>query len=315
MPAERAERYTHTVEVCAPPGVVYGLIADASKLSLLFSPILHVEQLERDGEHERLRMWALMDGRMKSWTSLRRLDPVQRRMEFCQILPAPPLASLGGALSAHPHGPHRTRLEMTYDFSVAGGLPDDLAWARRAAAGNCRAQLAELTRGAEHWAHLDDLVLSFEDTVRVDGPPELIYDFLYRTGDWPGLVEDITRVDVTEEIPGVQHVRTHTRGRHGAHTTQSVRICFPHAGRIVHKQTAPPLPLLEAHTGEWSVLPDERGTTVLTQHSLVLRQEEVAAAPGRLAAARRSVREAVLRQDRALLAQAGHHARSAVRML
>ncbi|WP_329374979.1 aromatase/cyclase [Streptomyces sp. NBC_01483] len=317
MSGERVDRATHTVHVAAPAGVVYAVLADATRLPLYFSPSIHVERLEFDGERERLRMWSLMDGQLKSWTSWRHLDPVERRIEFRQELPAAPLRSMGGILHVRSEGRHRTELELLYDYSVTGGLPVDEAWAKRAAEGNSRTQLAELKSFAERWTRLDDLVLTFEDSVRVNGPAELVYDFLYRAGDWPELVPHVNRADLTEDAPGVQRMTMETLTEYGSHTTDSVRICFPHAGRIVYKQTVPHV-LLEAHTGEWSVVPDESGVTVLAQHSVVLREENIAAVLGEgagLAHARLHMREELGRDSRALLAHAKRHAESAVRML
>ncbi|MDQ0585879.1 aromatase/cyclase [Streptomyces rishiriensis] len=317
MSGERVDRATHTVHVAAPAGVVYAVLADAAKLPLCFSPSVHVERLESDGDRERLRMWSLLDGQLKSWTSWRHLDPVQRRIEFRQELPAAPLNSMGGTFHARSQGPHRTELELLYDFSVSSDLPETGAWAWRVADASSRTQLAELKSFAERWTRLDDLVLTFEDSVRVNGPAELVYDFLYRAGDWPDLVPHVTRADLTEDAPGVQRLTTQTLTEYGSHTTGSVRICFPHAGRIVHKQTAPHT-LLEAHTGEWSVVPDESGVTVIAQHSVVLREENITAVLGEhagLAQARRHVREELGRDSRALLAHAKRHAESAVRML
>ncbi|MFE4263106.1 aromatase/cyclase [Streptomyces sp. NPDC056883] len=317
MSAEHAAKATHKVHVTAPAGVVYGLIADAVKWPLYFSPNAHVEQLEFDGERERLRMWSLMDGQLKSWISWRHLDPVERRVEFRTELPASPMDSVAGALTVRARGPHDTELELLYDFSVAGDVPDDVAWANRATAGAICAQLADVKAFAERWTRLDELLLSFEEAVRVNGPAELVYDFLYRAGDWPGLVPQVARVDLTEDSPGVQRMTMETLTEHGSHTTDSVRLCFPHAGRIVFKQTTTP-PLLEAHTGEWFVAPDETGVTVFAQHNVVLREENITAVLGEhadLAHARRHVREALGRSSLGLLAQAKKHAESAVRVL
>ncbi|MEV6963408.1 aromatase/cyclase [Streptomyces sp. NPDC051207] len=316
MSGERVGRATHTVDVAAPAGVVFAVLADATRLPLYFSPSVHVERLQFDGERERLRMWSLMDGQLKSWTSWRRLDPVRRRIEFRQELPAAPLTSMGGTLDVRAQGPHRTQLEVQYHYD-AGGRPADEAWVERATEGNTRVQLAELKSFAERWTRLDDLVLSFEDSVRVNGPAELVYDFLYRAGDWPESVPHVTRADLTEDTPGVQRMTMETLTEYGSHTTDSVRICFPHAGRIVHKQTMPHV-LLEAHTGEWSVVPDESGVTVLAQHNVVLREENAAAVLGEgadLAHARRHVREEFGRNSRAMLAHAKRHAETAVRIL
>ncbi|WP_406415614.1 aromatase/cyclase [Streptomyces sp. NBC_00873] len=317
MSAERVDRATHHVHVAAPAGVVYAVLADAAKLPLYFSPNVHVERLEFDGERERLRMWSLMDGQLKSWTSWRHLDLVERRIEFRQELPAAPLDSIGGVLSLRGKGPYDTELELLYGFTVIDDLPDDAAWVERVAGLNSRTQLADLKSFAERWTRLDELVLSFDDSMRINGPAELVYDFLYRAGDWPELVPHVTRVGLTEDAPGVQRMTMETLTEYGSHTTESVRICFPHAGRIIYKQTATPA-LLAAHTGEWSVVPDETGVTVTAKQSVVLREENITAVLGEgadLAHARRHVRATLGRNCLALLTLAKQHAESAVPML
>lgn len=313
----RVDRATHHVRVAAPAGVVYAVLADAAKLPLFFSRSIHVERLEFDGERERLRMWCLVDGQLKSWISWRHLDPVERRIEVRQEPPVFPLDSMGGVLSVRGEGPHETELEMLYGFSVTGDLPEDLAWVGRAAALTARVQLDDVKSCAERWTRLDELVLSFEDSMRINGPAELVYDFLYRAGDWPELVPHVTRVDLAEDAPGVQRMTLQTLTGYGSSTTESVRICFPHAGRIVYKTITPP-ELLAAHTGEWLVVPDERGVTVTAKHSLVLREENITAVLGEdagLAQARRYVRQALSQHCVALFTLAKEHAESAVRML
>lgn len=318
MSAERVHRTTHQVNVAAPAGVVYGLISDAVRWPLFFPPNVHVERLEFDGTSERLRMWAIANGQVKSWTSRRLLDPEQRRVEFRQELPATPVKSMGGTWIVDAVDTGHCRLTLLHDFTVAGDAPDDAAWVERATDTNSRAELANLSRLAERWSQLDDLVLSFEDSVRVNGPAELVYDFLYRVGDWPRLVPHVSRLDLTEDQPGVQVMAMDTVTADGStHTTESVRVCFPHAGRIVYKQTATPL-LMSAHTGEWSVLPDETGVTVTSQHSVVLRPENIEPVLGPdadVATARRYVREALGRNSTATLNLAKQHAESAVHVL
>ncbi|MES5825448.1 aromatase/cyclase [Streptomyces sp. RG80] len=311
------EKTTHKVRVSASAGVVYALFADAVNWPLYFSPSVHVERLEFDGERERLRTWCFLDGELKSWTSWRRLDPVKRRVEFRQELPAPPLSALGGIVTVRSDGPDSCELELVYDFSVVDGLPADVAWAERAAEGHTRSQLSGLKAIAERWARLDELILTFEESVHVNGPAELVYDFLYRAADWPEMVPHVTRVDLTEDEPGVQRMSMETLTEYGTQAADSVRICFPHAERIIHKQVTTPA-LIQAHTGEWSVVPDERGVTVIAQHTVVLREEDIATELGEHATldhARRRVREAIGRNSRVLLAHAKQHAETAVRML
>ncbi|MGW0558875.1 aromatase/cyclase [Streptomyces sp. NPDC002926] len=318
MAGERVHRMSHSVELAAPAGVVYGLIADAVRWPLFFPPNVHVERLEFDGTNERLRMWATANGEVRSWLSHRVQDPQDRLIEFRQQNAQAPMESMNGTWIVQERGTGASVLTLLHDFTVVGNRAEDVAWAELATDTNTRSQLANIKRLAESWPQLDELVLSFEDSVRVNGPAELVYDFLYRASDWPELIPHVTRLDLTEDVPGVQVMAMDTRTADGSvHTTESVRVCFPHAGRIVYKQTTPPA-LMAAHTGEWSVLPDERGVSVVSQHSVVLREEAVAGVLGPeadLARARRYVREALGRNSTVTLDLAKRHAESAVRML
>ncbi|MGP3691653.1 aromatase/cyclase [Streptomyces sp. IBSNAI002] len=315
MSAERVHRTTHEVTVAAPAGVVYGLIADAAKWPLYFPPNVHVEQLESDGSREHLRMWATANGQIKSWTSRRTLDVAQRRIEFRQEVPASPLESMGGTWIVEPRGAAACRLVLLHDFTVAGDDADSVAWVESATDTNSRAELGNIKQLAEGWERLDDLVMSFEDSVRVDGPAERVYEFLHRVQDWPTLVPHVSRLDLTEPEPGVQIMSMDTLTADGsAHTTESVRVCFPHARRIVYKQTATPL-LMSAHTGEWSLVEDGTGVTVTSQHSVVLREENITRVLGPeagIAECRRYVREALGRNSTATLNLAKAHAESQV---
>ncbi|TQK50330.1 aromatase [Streptomyces sp. SLBN-118] len=318
MSDTRVHRTSHRAEVAAPAGVLYGLIADTVRWPLFFPPSIHVEQLEFDGTHERLRIWATANGRVTSWASVRLLDPELRRVDFRQQVPASSVESMGGTWIVEAHGGDRSQLTLLHDFTVPGDAAEQAAWVQRATDANSRVQLDSLKDMAEKWTRLDDLVLLFEDSVRVNGPAELVYDFLYRAGDWPKLAPHVRRVELTEQAPGVQVMTMDASGADGAmHTTESVRICFPHAGRIVFKQTAPPA-LMAAHTGEWSVEPDETGVTVTAQHQVVLNEEDIERVLGEgadLAAARRRVREDLGRVGTLMLALAKQHAESAVRVL
>ncbi|MHA5051051.1 aromatase/cyclase [Streptomyces sp. SD15] len=318
MAAERVHTTVHGVDVAAPADVVYGLIADATRWPWYFSSNVHVEQLDFDGRSERLRMWATADGQVRSWTSSRQLSPQDRRITFRQDPPAAPVESMLGTWTVEEVDARHSRLTLLCDFTVEGDDPAGVAWVEKAVDSNSRTELGNLSRIAEQWSRLDELILVFEDSVRVRGGAELVYDFLYWVADWPERVPHVSRLDVTEDEPGVQMVSMDTTTADGStHTTESVRVCFPHAGRIVYKQTVTP-DLLTAHTGEWSVVPDETGVTVTAQHSVVLREENVEAVLGpgaTVADARRHVRESLGRHSLATLELAKRHAGSAVRML
>ncbi|MET8578121.1 aromatase/cyclase [Streptomyces sp. NPDC005012] len=311
MTGQHVHRTSHSIDVDAPAAVVYGLISDAVRWPLFFPPNVHVERLEFDGTHERLRMWATASGEVRSWASDRVQDPQTRRIEFRQSHPQAPIDTMRGIWAVEELPGGAARLTLLHDFTVHGDRAQDAAWVERAVDTNSRSELAGVKHVAERWHKLDELVLSFEDSIRVDGPAEPVYEFLYRAGDWPDLVPHVARLDLTERAPGVQVMAMDTLTADGAsHTTESVRICFPHAGRIVYKQTTTPA-LMEAHTGEWSVVSDASGTTVVSQHSVVLREEAVerVLGPGAdLARARRHVREALGRNSTATMELAARHA-------
>ncbi|MET9887103.1 aromatase/cyclase [Streptomyces sp. NPDC006430] len=318
MTGERVHRRTYAVDVAAPAGVVYGLIADTTQWPLFVPPSIHVERLDFDGIRDRFQMWVTANGTVTSWLSRRTLDAQARSIDFHQEVPAGPALSLGGRWTVESRGAERSRLTLDHEFTVVDDRPEDVSWVERATDTNSRAELTRLKEIAECWTRLDSLLLSFEESVRIKGPAELVYDFLYGIADWPGRVPYVSRADVAEEQPGVQRVRMETLSADGPpQHTEAVRICFPHAFRIVHKHTVTPV-LLEAHTGEWSVIPDETGVTALAQHNVLLREEAVEPVLGRgtgIDEARTYVRELLGRQSSTVLNLAKQHAESAIRTL
>jgi aromatase len=311
-------RTVHDIEVDAPAGVVYGLIADPVQWPLLFPPNVYVDRLAHDGTHEHLRMWATANGQVKTWTSRRILDAGNRRIEFRQDAAAPPLSEMTGTWEVEPLGGDRCRLTLLHDFRVSGDDPEDIAWVERATDANSRAELDSLARIAGGWALMDQLVMTFEDTVRVEAPPERVYAFLERADRWPVLLPHVARLDLTEDpaLPGVQLLAMDTLTADGSsHTTESVRVCFPEEGRIVYKQTRPPA-LMSAHTGVWTVTGDARGSTVTSRHGVVLRPDAVTRVLGPtadLAAARRYVRDALGRNSTVTMTHAKRDAEAAAR--
>ncbi|MEV0323687.1 SRPBCC family protein [Streptomyces sp. NPDC050658] len=318
MSGERVRRLSHAAEVDAPAGVVYQLVADAERWPLYFPPNVHVERLDFDGVRERLRIWSVAEGQVKSWTSQRVQDAARRTVSFDQDRTVEEAASMGGTWHVTELGPARCRLTVEHVFTAADGRPQDEAWLERAAIANARSDLKSVRFLAERWARLDELVLSFEESLRVKGPAELVYGFLYDVADWPGQVPGVLAADLHEPQVGVQHAALDLAGADGTvQQVSSVRVCFPHAGRIVFKQTRPG-DLLAAHCGEYSVLPDQSGVTVLVQHHAVLREkdiERVLGAGATLADARRKVRADLGHQSRQTLQVACRHAESAVRVL
>ncbi|MGC2997817.1 aromatase/cyclase [Streptomyces sp. G35A] len=318
MAGERVHRIAHETEIAAPAGVVYGLIADAESWPLFLPPAVHVELLDFETHEERIRTWAVVDGVVRCWISRRFPDPQRRRIDF-QYDPAPaPARTMRGAWRVEERGAHACRLVLCHEYGVPPDLPGEAARIGRVLAAADAAVLERLRQLAERWTELDRLVLSFEDEIRVKGPAELVYDFLYRVDDWPGVVPHVVRTELAEKEPGVQRVATDVRGSDGvARTTESVRVCFPHAGRLVHKQTLTP-PMVAARTGEWQVVPDTSGVLVVCRQTVLVRAEEIEPflGPGAdLSGARRFLRAELGREALDVLGLARRHAESAVEVI
>lgn len=336
--SSRVHACEHTVRVAAPAGVVYGMLADAARWPVFLPSVVHAERLDFDGVQERLRMWELADeadagadagsgvggaggvlgGRVGSWHTRRVLHPDVRAVVFEQEDAVWPGSVVSGVWSVRPAG----GTECVLGLRQERGLPvaaADGAGARREAEADVYRRLAQVRRAAGWWERLDELLLSFEDRVRIEGPAELVYDFLYRIGEWPGRVAHVERAGVREDVPGIQVVSLDTCAAPGGRTvsTRVVRLCFPHAGRIVYKETLTP-GLIAAHSGEWSLLPDASGVTVVAAHQVMLRQEAIGRVLGAgtgLLEARDHVRAWLSRASTETLGLAKWHAESTVRRL
>ncbi|MEY2248941.1 SRPBCC family protein [Streptomyces sp. BF23-18] len=242
-------RARHTVAVAAPPGVVYGLLADAPRWPLHLPSCLHVERVDFDGARDRLQVWHLRNGRVRCTHARRTLHPQERRIDFeLRDSPQPdspqagavqPDAVQSGSWSVSPQGAGRSLLTLHRRHPAACGAACQEPGALQA---QIRAQLEAVREAAERWDRLDELLLSFEDSVYACGSPEIVYDFLYRVADWADLVPHVERAEVTEDRPGVQRTLLHTSdpGTGDTSVTSAVRLCFPAAGRIVHKQIPAP---------------------------------------------------------------------------
>ncbi|MFC5202458.1 SRPBCC family protein [Streptomyces sp. NPDC048448] len=313
------------VEVAAPAGVVYGLLADAVRWPVFLPSHVHVERLDFDGTQERLLVWEVAEeagapgGHVRSWHTRRVLRPQDRSVVFEEEDQARPGMVTSGVWTVRPAGETRCVLSLRQERVLPVLLAAGDSRLRGDAAADVQRRLGQVRGAAEQWEELDELLLSFEDRIRVEGPAELVYDFLYRVEDWPERLPHVEGTRVREDAPGIQVVLVDTCAAEGAGTvtTRAVRLCFPHAGRIVFKETRPPR-LLAAHSGEWSLLPDASGVTVVAAHRVMLRQDAVAGELGQntsLLEARRHVHGWLSRADRQALDLAKWHAESTVRRL
>ncbi|MFF4402707.1 SRPBCC family protein [Streptomyces sp. NPDC001480] len=318
MSAQRVHSTQHTVSVAAPAGVVYGLLADAPRWPVFLPSHVHVERMDVgpagcDGAEERLHVWAVHADHVRSSVARRVLRPQTRSIEFEQQDAFLPGAPTRGAWTVEPEGEDRSVVTLRHERPSG---PGETSGALEA---DVRAQLAVVRETAERWEKLDELLFSFQDSVRVEGPAELVYDFLYRIEDWVDLIPHVEWARVAEDQPGVQVAALDTCATESGETVtvEAVRLCFPHAGRIVYKETVTP-ELIAAHSGEWYLAPDATGVTVVSAHYVMLREEAVERALGPGAAlvdARRHVREWLGRASTEALTLAKWHAESAVRRL
>ena len=301
----------HAVTVRAPASEVYRLLAEVENWPRLFPPSVYVEYLEREGDEERIRIWATANGEAKNWTSRRELDPQGLRIKFTQEVSAPPVARMSGTWVVEPRGEGETHLRLLHSYRAVDDDPEGLAWIDQAVDQNSREELPGLKSGLEEATRTAELTLSFEDSVVVEGSAKDLYDFVNEADRWTERLPHVSTVTLTEDTPGLQVLRMDTRAVDGStHTTESVRVCFPHQ-RIVYKQTTLPA-LMTLHTGRWEFRTAEDGTvTATSQHTVVLNADNITKVLGTDAGipeARRFVRDALGANSRATLEHAKRYA-------
>jgi aromatase/bifunctional cyclase/aromatase len=266
----------HDTTIDATPDTVYAIVADATRWPLYFAPNLHVDREDLGASAERLHIWALANGEIKSWKSRRDLDAARRTIVFRQEKSAPPVVSMVGTWTVTGAG-GGTRLILDHEFAAEDEA--GVAWVKRATNDNSATELANIKALAERWTERNRLTTTFEDAMLIDAPLQAVYDFLYRADEWPKRLPHVSRLDLIEDEPNVQRMTMETRGADGStHTTESVRICFPHT-RIPYKQVIPPA-LMAAHTGEWTLRTTAEGVLATSRHSVVVEERAITAVLG-----------------------------------
>ncbi|MEW1777534.1 aromatase/cyclase [Streptomyces sp. NPDC086777] len=300
----------HEITVSAPAAEVYRLIADVANWPRIFPPTIYVDHLERSGNEELIGIWATANGEAKNWTSHRVLDPEGLRITFRQTVSTPPVASMGGTWIIEPAGEDASRVRLLHDYTAVGDDPAGLAWIDEAVDRNSRSELAALKTNVELATASQELTFSFEDTVRVDGAAKDLYDFVNEADRWSERLPHVATVRLTEDTPGLQTLEMDTRAKDGStHTTKSYRVCLD-GRKIAYKQTTLPA-LMNLHTGYWTFRETDEGTFASSQHTVVLRPENIAQILGPeagVAEAREYVRGALSTNSRATLNHAKAYA-------
>ncbi len=307
MSEQALREVEHGITVLAPAKEVYRLLAEVENWPLLFPPSVYVDYLERDGNTERIRIWATANGEARNWISLRELDPVRLRIGFRQEVSAPPVAEMNGTWIIEPISERETRLRLLHAYRAVDDDPAGLDWIDKAVDRNSSQELPGLKAGLEQASTSAELRLSFTDSVRIAGSSKDVYDFINEADRWRERLPHVSEVTLTEDTPGLQVLRMETLTKDGtAHTTESVRVCFPHY-KIAYKQTTLPA-LMSLHTGYWTFEEGTDGiTTASSQHTVVINTANIAGVLGSSAGvpeARAFIRDALGSNSRATLEHA-----------
>jgi aromatase len=203
-------------------------------------------------------------------------------------------------------------VRLLHDYSAVGDDPHDLLWIERAVDKNSTSELAALKENVErvHAADTEELTFSFTDTVRIDGSAKDVFDFINEADRWAERLPHVAVVRLAEDTPGLQELEMDTRAKDGSvHTTKSYRVVFPHH-KIAYKQVTLPA-LMTLHTGEWTFVETEDGTSASSQHTVTLNTDNIArvlGADATVADARAYVHTALSTNSSATLAHAKAYA-------
>ncbi|MCY0962419.1 aromatase/cyclase [Streptomyces sp. H27-H5] len=264
----------HEITIAAPASDVYRLLADVVNWPRIFPPTIHVDRVDFNGTHERIRIWATANGQPKNWTSRRELDPQGLRITFRQEVTTKPVASMGGAWIIEPLDEDSSRVRLLHDYRAIDDDAHDLLWIDEAVDKNSRSELAALKRNVEFAHGAEDVTFSFEDTVTIDGSAKDAYDFINEAHLWSERLPHVATVRLTEDTPGVQTLEMDTRAKDGSvHTTKSHRVTFPHH-KVAYKQVTLPA-LMTLHTGHWTFRDTDHGVTATSQHTVTLNTDNI----------------------------------------
>lgn len=315
MSSSPQQTMVHSRVIPAPVQTVYDLVADVRRWPVIFEPSLHVHHLEVGEHSERFQLWALVNGGVRTWTSRRTLDSRQRRIEFTQERTQPPFAAMSGEWAFRALSGNRSAVVLTHRFTAVDG--ESLDAVITAVDRNSEKELDALSRLAQLDHPVTDLVFSFEDTVELQGAASDAYWFVHRSDEWPQRLPHVSRVVLREDSAGVQDAGVQdmemdtVTADGSAHTTRSIRLCFP-AERIVYKQLVPPA-LLSGHSGEWTFAPGPDGAVATARHTVAINPAAITEVLGTnrtLDDVRDLLRAALGANSRATLAHAGAWARS-----
>jgi aromatase len=221
---------------------------------------------------------------------------------------------MGGTWIIEPLADDACRVRLLHDYRAVDDDPAKLEWIDQAVDRNSHSELAALKANAELATNRSDLLISFTDSVHIDGAGagKHAFEFIDQAQLWKERLPHVARVELTEDSPGLHVLEMDTMTKDGStHTTRSVRVCLPHT-RIVYKQVVLPA-LMTLHTGYWHFVDDEDGdgVTATSQHTVAVNEANIAGVLGEGAdveAARTFVRNALSGNSLATLGHAKAYA-------
>jgi len=274
MTDDARRRTSHEMLVTAPARAVYDLLADVTGWPEIFHPTVYAQQLQMTGGRERIRLWAMANGQVKTWVSGRTLTPEALRIDFRQEVSQHPVESMGGSWVIEDLGEQGCRIVLLHDFTAVGNDPENVAWIGGAIERNSSSELLGLKTAAEAMTEAEQLTIRFEDSIVIDGSAADVYDFLNEAKLWSERLPHVATVDLREDSPGLQVLRMETRTKDGStHTTESVRVCLPHE-KIVYKQLELPA-LMSLHTGHWLLQQDGEQVRATSRHTVTVKESKI----------------------------------------
>lgn len=276
MPRQSGPRQVeHRITVSAPAAAVYELIADVANWPRIFPPTIHVDYARKGDRDEQIRIWATANGQAKNWTSRRMLEPENLRINFQQLVSAPPVAEMAGAWQIEERPGGESLVRLLHEYRAIDDDPHDLHWIDQAVDRNSRSELGALKENVEAAHRARDLTFTFEDSVRVDGRAEDVFAFINEAHLWSERLPHVAKVRLEEDGQGLQTLEMDTVAKDGStHTTKSYRVTFPFHG-IAYKQVTLPA-LLTLHTGYWTFTGhDAGGVTASSRHTVAIDPDAV----------------------------------------
>jgi C7-C12 aromatase (ARO/CYC) len=273
---------THTVEqqvlVAVPLPVVRELVEDVVGWTQLYSPAVHAEYVERNGDDDLIQHWSVVDEHtVRTWRVRRWSHPDGDRISFVHEPAKPPMRDIRGDWTfVSEAGGSATLVRMRHEFELIEEAADRAAELAAAIQRNSNEYLAALKYAAQRRAELAQLILSFEDSLFIAGSIKDAYDYIYQANKWPERIPQVSRLVLEENKPNIQFFDMDTVTPDGAtHTMRSVRICLP-PNKIVYKQIHPPT-LLDAHTGHWLFTEVPEGVIASARRTVTIKPSALSA--------------------------------------